>query len=253
MSWHIFTRFAAVGALAATLFVAPTVWAQHHGGGHGSGHTGGHGGHGGHVGGGGHAGGHVGHVGSTAHFHGGGGRAFVPRTGGARFTGYGGRYYGGYSPYRSYGYNRGYGSYGYYPSYGTYGAYWPYYGGNYANYYSNNYYYSPGAYDYPYGYDYPAYDTSYVPPVVASNAPLATVTTALVTVEVPDGAEVWFGDVRMAQTGSVRQFVSPSLNPGMEYSYDIRARWMEGGSIVERSRHVTIHAGDQITVDFMHG
>jgi uncharacterized protein (TIGR03000 family) len=70
-------------------------------------------------------------------------------------------------------------------------------------------------------------------------------------VRVPDDAEVWFDDVRTAQTGPVRQFVTPRLEPGEEYAYEIRARWLENGRSVTRTRRIVIQAGRNVRVDFV--
>src|SRR5689334_3204910 len=67
---------------------------------------------------------------------------------------------------------------------------------------------------------------------------------------VPADAEVWFDGAKTAQGGSYREFVSPPLRPGHQYSYDIRVRWMDGGREVDRTRRVTFYAGDQVNLDF---
>lgn len=155
----------------------------------------------------------------------------------------------GWGPYGWGGYGWGPGYYGYAP---YYGAYYPYAsGGYYGGYYpynTNRYSYSyPRAMYVPDNY---AYSSSYYTPpttsVVTSDA-----NTALLTIRVPPGAEVWFGDIKMAQRGSDRQYVTPSLDAGRMYIYDIRTRWMENGREVDKTRHVTIRAGDRITVDFL--
>jgi uncharacterized protein (TIGR03000 family) len=73
----------------------------------------------------------------------------------------------------------------------------------------------------------------------------------LIDVRVPGNAQVWIDDQRTNQTGPMREFVTPALNPGQEYNYDIRARWMENGQEVVRDRKVTFHAGDRLAVNMM--
>src|SRR3974390_738131 len=47
--------------------------------------------------------------------------------------------------------------------------------------------------------------------------------------KVPSTAEVWFKAARpAAQAKAVRRFVTPALEPGQDYTYDIRVRWLEG-------------------------
>jgi len=153
----------------------------------------------------------------------------------------GGAYRGGY-------YNRGYGyglylGYGY--PYGSYGA--PYYAGDY--------------YDVP-SYVAPAAPIYVAPPAVitpssysvANPGPGAGPTQDLaahVTVQVPTDAEVWFGQGKTRQTGGVREFVSPALTPGQDYTYVVKARWMEGGKEVVQSRSIDVLAGSRATIDFM--
>jgi len=69
---------------------------------------------------------------------------------------------------------------------------------------------------------------------------------------VPANAEVWFGNEKASlQQGPVREFESPPLTPGDEYTYSIRARWMENGRTVERTKNVDVKAGSVVRVDFM--
>jgi uncharacterized protein (TIGR03000 family) len=67
---------------------------------------------------------------------------------------------------------------------------------------------------------------------------------------VPADAEVWFEGVKTVQTGAVRLFVSPVLAPGQDYVYTLRVRWTEGKRPVERTRRLTVRAGDTIALEF---
>jgi len=177
------------------------------------GHGGGHGGGGGH-----HEGGGEHHGGE---WHGGGGY----------YGGWGG-YYGGYYPW---GLGRSlWGGYGY--------PYGRYYGGYYDTYpyYDNGYYYRTPSYSVP----------SYSAPMANAPAPVPD-NAALIDVRVPSNAQVWIDDQKTNQTGSMREFVTPSLNPGQDYSYDIRARWTENGQPMETQRKVTFHAGDRLAVNML--
>jgi uncharacterized protein (TIGR03000 family) len=67
---------------------------------------------------------------------------------------------------------------------------------------------------------------------------------------VPANARIWFDGDLTHQTGPVRDFESPPLQPGQTYTYNIRARWMQNGQPVTQDRTVTV-AGQRTMVDFM--
>ncbi|HEY8503457.1 MAG TPA: TIGR03000 domain-containing protein [Gemmataceae bacterium] len=69
---------------------------------------------------------------------------------------------------------------------------------------------------------------------------------ASLTLRVPPAAEVWIDGEPMAdQTGAVRQFVTPPLDPGKTYTYEVRVRWMAGDQPREQVRTITFRAGDE--------
>src|SRR5262249_14362589 len=86
------------------------------------------------------------------------------------------------------------------------------------------------------------------PPAVRAATPADR--PALIDVQVPAGAEIWFDGARTSQTGPFRQFISPPLTPGRQYAYAVRVRWTEGGRTVERTRRLGLRAGDRVSVDF---
>jgi uncharacterized protein (TIGR03000 family) len=157
-------------------------------------------------------------------------------------------FFGGY-PYYDYGF-------GYYP-YST--GFWGGYG--YPGYYSYPYY-SSDYYTYPYASDsvmpdtygyYPAYSAAdaagYAPAGVAGGWDQSDQRVmARIVLPTPD-AQLWVEGQEMTSTGTVRSFVSPSLEPG-KYTYTFRVRWTEGGRMMEQTRKVGVHPGDRITVDF---
>jgi uncharacterized protein (TIGR03000 family) len=73
---------------------------------------------------------------------------------------------------------------------------------------------------------------------------------ATIQVRVPPGAEVWFQGAKTKQTGAVRLFESPPLEPRERYAYDIKARWTEGGKEMERTLRVYVWAGARSEADF---
>jgi uncharacterized protein (TIGR03000 family) len=136
-----------------------------------------------------------------------------------------------------------------YPGYyGYYGA-WPYYYG-----------YYPYSYDaYSYGSSSPAYDSGYYGAYggVTSSYPdsyfPATAqpdTSAHVTVSVPADAEIWLEGTKTTSTGSVREYQSPPLTPGIRYTYEVRARWNENGQQVTQTQQVKVTAGAHVSVKF---
>jgi uncharacterized protein (TIGR03000 family) len=75
---------------------------------------------------------------------------------------------------------------------------------------------------------------------------------ALIAVRVPPEAEIWFDGKKTSQAGPVRRFETPPLEPGNDYSYEVRARWNENGREVDRTRKVMVHAGDRLALNFVH-
>jgi uncharacterized protein (TIGR03000 family) len=76
-------------------------------------------------------------------------------------------------------------------------------------------------------------------------------TLARIRVRVPANALVAINGQITTPTGTMREFVSPSIDPNREYAYTVEARWTENGREVDRTRKVTFFAGDRITIDFI--
>lgn len=73
----------------------------------------------------------------------------------------------------------------------------------------------------------------------------------LIAVRVPESAVIWFDGDKTTQTGTLREFITPSLDPGQKYTYDIKAQWVENGKEVLRTRKMEIYAGDRLMVNFL--
>jgi uncharacterized protein (TIGR03000 family) len=73
---------------------------------------------------------------------------------------------------------------------------------------------------------------------------------AYVNVGVPAGADLWFQGVLTPLTGNSRDFITPPIQPDRQYTYEIHARWVEGGREVEQTKSVMFRAGDRLTVNF---
>jgi uncharacterized protein (TIGR03000 family) len=209
--------------------------------------------------------------------HGGGGF----HGGGSYHGGYGG-YHGGYGGY-NYGYHpySGY-NYGYSPYYRGYhvypysGGYYPYYGGGYYPYYGGGYYpyYGSGYFPYYYGSGFYTSDASgaandpSTPPTQTPDADRLTkfsltvpddpapgtgsnsARTTHITVRLPDHADLWFDTTQVTGTGPVREFNTPPLALGSRYTYDVRARWLDNGSVTDRKQTIAFAPGDKVEVSF---
>jgi len=165
----------------------------------------------------------------------------------------------------SYGAGRAYYG-GYYPGYSSGYSRWnaPYYGSpGYPRYYGSSRWSSPG---YMRGWYEPGYSSSYPSGMTASSYPSQTSAqsyygptdempradqTVRISVRVPPDAELWFDGVKTQQTGRSRDFISPPLEPGQDYVYHLRARWMRDGQEGVQTRELRVRAGDQKRVDFL--
>jgi len=171
----------------------------------------------------------------------------------------------GYTP----GYGLSYGNYNYMPGYGlSYGnpGYMSGYGYGYNPWYGSSGYsvpqwtgqtnpYAYGQYNVMPGYNYS------VPSDAAALGQQSGVTQAMyqsgnaparvmVIVPAPD-AQVFFGDTATQQTGTaMREFVSPPLEPGKQFQYEIRAQWKQGDQSKEEKKTVDVQAGSRVVVNF---
>lgn len=130
----------------------------------------------------------------------------------------------------------------------TYGNSW--YGrGGYRSYYTPSYsYYTPSY--------------SYYPPstTVVTSDPVISQTSfyepsdsrkSLLTVIVPTSdTQIWLNGTLMSSQGFERNYSSPPLEAGLNYTYSVKAQWMIDGKPVEQLRDVTVRAGQRSTVDF---
>jgi len=73
---------------------------------------------------------------------------------------------------------------------------------------------------------------------------------AVIRIKVPAKAEVLLSGQQMAQGGINRDFVTRDLEPGKQYTAEVKAKWKENGLEVAQTRKVELHPGDRVTVDF---
>ena len=149
-------------------------------------------------------------------------------------------------------YNGAYGN----PGYGTYSNPWgnsrygygtPYAFGNVTPFYGGQYYYGPID-----SYSPPA--TTYYQPQTTTTSfyqPAADPNAVNMEVVLPENATLWIQDQQMSESGAVRRFVSPALETGKSFTYNLRAKWTDAsGQSVERTKKVDVKAGSWIGVDF---
>jgi uncharacterized protein (TIGR03000 family) len=124
----------------------------------------------------------------------------------------------------------------------------------------HGYYYAPGRFVYslmpgPYTTAPTIYYENSQPTLTATRYPTESVLRSLgnraeLEIRLPADAELRLQGVKMNERGSLRRITTPTLDPGMDYTYDVNARWMENGMQVSKDRHVMVRAGDKWTVDF---
>lgn len=88
------------------------------------------------------------------------------------------------------------------------------------------------------------------PPDLASSTP---VDRAVLAMQVPADAKIWVQGEATKQSGEVRTFVSPPLEPGRTYTYSVKAQWTVNGKAVEQSQNVTVRAGNRSQLLFLPG
>jgi uncharacterized protein (TIGR03000 family) len=176
--------------------------------------------------------------------------------------------YTGYNaPRYGTGFNPSYTGYNYQP-YGT--GYNPssYNGSGYQPYNSSPSYGTNYDYAYPYtGYSgYRAYGearlspgglygplNTILPDMALQERPPADLTPQAVTLEVKvpnPAAEVFVEGGKTRSVGLDRTFVSPKMEAGTRYTYEVMARWTQDGKEVEQTRRVPVRAGEKVVVDF---
>jgi uncharacterized protein (TIGR03000 family) len=136
------------------------------------------------------------------------------------------------------------------------------------NYSAYRYGYPNYRYSYPYSYAYPyawygqayvapnysfyyAPSAPYYPPTYSTPPVAPTAAVADIRVLVPDPqARVWFDGQLTNSTGTDRLYHTPLLAFGGNYSYRVRAAWMQGGLEIIQESVVTAIPGETAVVDF---
>jgi uncharacterized protein (TIGR03000 family) len=105
--------------------------------------------------------------------------------------------------------------------------------------------------NYSFFYQAPMHQQQSMSPYPASATNAVAKEPANVVVMVPAAdAQVWFGNSKTTQTGKERQFVTPPLEMGKAYMYQVRASWMVDGQLTTQTREVDLEPGKQAVVSF---
>ena len=160
----------------------------------------------------------------------------------------------GYGPYPFYGYNgfysNGFSQYG--PPVPTFGPVPGVFGGS-----DQQFHGAPPSQRYYPSAEYPS-PVRKLPPALLNeplvegrNDPAQNPTSAAIEVRLPtDDADIFFDGDKTSQTGQVRTFTSPGLEPGKVYTYEVRARWFRNRDVVNMTQKISVTAGQRVTVDF---
>ncbi|HTU16958.1 MAG TPA: TIGR03000 domain-containing protein [Gemmataceae bacterium] len=80
--------------------------------------------------------------------------------------------------------------------------------------------------------------------------PSPTPKTAHLQILVPENAEVLVEGRKTTTTGTIRDFISPPLDPGKNLTYSITVRYPDaGGRTVEETHSIRVRANDQLRID----
>jgi uncharacterized protein (TIGR03000 family) len=71
-----------------------------------------------------------------------------------------------------------------------------------------------------------------------------------VEVTVPEAANVWFDGSPTTTAGTVRNFQTPPLLAGRQYSYEVRATWQQDGQEMSQTQTVSVSAGQPTRLVF---
>lgn len=91
------------------------------------------------------------------------------------------------------------------------------------------------------------------PAVAQATAPTTPPDRAKIVVKLPPGATLFVDGKRNERTDSVREFTTPALRAGKEYSYVMKAEWRRNGQPESQEQKIEFRGGEQLTVDFTAG
>jgi len=85
---------------------------------------------------------------------------------------------------------------------------------------------------------------------VDGNEAKADVKKATVVVSLPADAKLFFDGKQTKTTSDRREFVSPELEPGLDYHYTIKAEIVRAGKTDTKTETVTVRAGKVSRISF---
>jgi uncharacterized protein (TIGR03000 family) len=68
-------------------------------------------------------------------------------------------------------------------------------------------------------------------------------------VRIQPDAELWIEGAKTMQTGDVREFISPPIQPGRPYTYEVKVKWMDNGQERTQTRTLKVEPGRLVRVD----
>src|SRR5262249_62150645 len=84
-----------------------------------------------------------------------------------------------------------------------------------------------------------------------TKAPPRPDNTAHLELLVPEKAEVLIDDGKTTRTGTVREFVSPPLAPGKNFTYKITIHYTDANGLrIDEEHSIRVHANDRLRMDF---
>ena len=76
----------------------------------------------------------------------------------------------------------------------------------------------------------------------------------MLNIQTPAGANLWISDVFVGQGDGSRQFISPPLENGRNYVYDVKASWMQDGREMTSTRTLEFQGGQaNLSFDLLQG
>jgi uncharacterized protein (TIGR03000 family) len=70
-------------------------------------------------------------------------------------------------------------------------------------------------------------------------------------VRIQPDAELWIEGAKTVQRGDVREFISPPVQPGRSYTYEMMVKWMDNGQERAQTRHIQVEPGRLVQVDLL--
>ena len=102
-------------------------------------------------------------------------------------------------------------------------------------------------------YQAPVSAGAYRVAIPANAFPVPPADRAVLSVQVPAGATVSIEGADTKQSGTDRVFVSPTLKPGQDNTYTVKAQWKINDKAVEQTQKVTVRAGERSALLFLSG